>query len=110
MCLRDNFASKLVSTVVIALDFVPAEHDNYNAILEYTYTVSVVNQDGKEINSVKKSDEIGIKGISFKKAAERDYCGSEHNCLAIDTFGRDSSDAFDEATQAIYNIGISQDY
>ena len=54
-------------------DFTPAEHDNYDVTLEYTYTVTVINQDGKEIDSVKKSDEIGFKGISFKKAVESGY-------------------------------------
>ena len=54
-------------------DFVPAEHDDYNVSLTYTYTVKVINQDGKEIDFVKKSDEVAVKGISFKKAAEQGY-------------------------------------
>lgn len=52
-------------------DFVPAEHDDYDVTFKYTYTVTVVNQDGKEFASVRESDEVSVKGISFKKAAEQ---------------------------------------
>ena len=54
-------------------DFIPAEHDDYDVSFNYRYTVSVVNQDGKVYDTVTKSDEVNVRGISFKKAAEQGY-------------------------------------
>lgn len=51
--------------------FEPVKDSAYNITLDYSYAVSIINQNGKIFDSVNLRDGIGIKGINIAEAIKQ---------------------------------------